>query len=112
LPWALRCFGAHIGRGVYLDSTDITEFDCATIGAESELNAFSGPQTHLFEDRVMKIGTVAIGARVSIGACSTILYNSQVGDDVRLGPLTLVAKGESLPAGTSWEGSPAAPMGG
>jgi hypothetical protein len=36
-----------------------------------------------------------------------ILYNSKVGDGVRLGPLTLVAKGEQLPAETRWEGSPA-----
>jgi hypothetical protein len=28
---------------------------------------------------------------------------------VHLGPLTLVAKGERLPVGTRWEGSPAAP---
>jgi hypothetical protein len=29
---------------------------------------------------------------------------------VNLGPLTLVAKGERLPAATRWEGSPAAPV--
>jgi carbonic anhydrase/acetyltransferase-like protein (isoleucine patch superfamily) len=76
------------------------------IGDEAELNAWSGPQTHWFEDRVMKIGTVDIGARVTVGACSTILYGAHVGDGVRLGPLTLVAKGERLPAGTCWEGAP------
>jgi acetyltransferase-like isoleucine patch superfamily enzyme len=58
----------------------------------------------------MKIGRVEIGARVTVGARSTILYDTQVGDDVRLGPLTLVAKGERLPAATAWEGSPAAPV--
>jgi non-ribosomal peptide synthetase-like protein len=110
LPWAMKLFGVHLGKGVYLDSTDMTEFDCAHIGDEAELNAMSGPQTHLFEDRVMKIGTVNIGARVTIGACSTILYGAQVDDDVWLGPLTLVAKGERLPANTCWEGSPAAPV--
>jgi non-ribosomal peptide synthetase-like protein len=109
LPWALRLLGARTGRGIYLNTTDMTEFDCVTIGDESELNAWSGPQTHLFEDRVMKIGAVEIGARVTVGARSTILYDSNVGDDVRLGPLTLVAKGERLPAATRWEGSPAGP---
>ena len=107
LPWALRLLGAHLGRGVYLNTTDLTEFDCVHIGHEAELNAWSGPQTHLFEDRVMKIGRVEIGDRVTVGVRSTILYDTQVGDDVRLGPLTLVAKGERLPAGTRWEGSPA-----
>ena len=108
LPWALRLLGAHIGQGVYLNTTDLTEFDCVHIGDEAELNAWSGPQTHLFEDRVMKIGLVEIGRRVTVGVRSTILYDTNVGDDVRLGPLTLVAKGERLPAGTRWEGSPAA----
>ncbi len=107
LPWALRLLGARIGKGVYLNTTDLTEFDCVRIGDEAELNAWCGPQTHLFEDRVMKIGMVEIGHRVTVGARSTILYDTKVGDDVRLGPLTLVAKGERLPAGTRWEGSPA-----
>ena len=109
LPYALRLLGAHIGRGVYLDTTDITEFDCVRIGDEAELNGSCGPQTHLFEDRVMKIGLVDIGSRATIGPCSTILYDTQVGDGVRLGPLTLIAKGERLPANTRWEGTPATP---
>jgi non-ribosomal peptide synthetase-like protein len=110
LPWALRLLGAKIGKGVYLNTTDLTEFDCVRIGDESELNALCGPQTHLFEDRVMKIGMVEIGAQTTIGPRTTILYDTQVGDRVHLGPLTLVAKGERLPASTRWEGSPAAPV--
>jgi non-ribosomal peptide synthetase-like protein len=109
LPWALRLLGARLGKGIYLGTTDLTEFDCVSIGDESELNDWCGPQTHLFEDRVMKIGRVEIGAGVTVGSCSTILYNTQVGDRAVLGPLTLVAKGERLPADTQWEGSPAVP---
>ena len=110
LPWALALLGAHCGRQVWLNTTDLTEFDCVTLGDGAELNAWSGPQTHLFEDRVMKIGRVVIGARVTVGARSTILYDTRVGDDARLGPLTLVAKGERLPPATAWTGSPAAPV--
>jgi non-ribosomal peptide synthetase-like protein len=110
LPWALRLLGAKIGSGVYMNTTDLTEFDCVRIGDEAELNAWCGPQTHLFEDRVMKIGLVEIGAQTTIGPRTTILYDTHVGNRVRLGPLTLVAKGERLPAGTRWEGSPAAPV--
>ncbi len=109
LPWALRLLGVRLGRQVWLNTTDFTEFDCITIGDGAELNAWSGPQTHLFEDRVMKIGRVHIGAQVTVGARSTILYDTHVGDGVRLGPLTLVAKGERLPPATAWTGSPATP---
>ena len=80
LPPALGLLGARIGRGVYLDTTDITEFDCVHIGAHSELNALCCPQTHLFEDRVMKIDHVRIGSRVTLGARCTVLYGAQVGD--------------------------------
>ena len=110
LPWALRLLGVRIGKGVFMNTTDMTEFDCVRIGDGAELNAWCGPQTHLFEDRVMKIGWVEIGAGVTVGARGTILYDAHVGANARLGPLTLVAKGEHLPAGTQWEGSPAKPV--
>ena len=109
LPLALNLLGCRIGRGVYLDTTDVTEFDCVQIGDYSELNALVCPQTHLFEDRVMKIDQVIIGERVYVGPRTTVLYGAVVGDNVRLGPLALVMKGESLPAGSSWCGCPATP---
>jgi non-ribosomal peptide synthetase-like protein len=68
LPVAFNLLGAKIGRGVYLDTTDITEFDCVHIGDYSELNALACPQTHLFEDRVMKIDHVVIGKQGLHGA--------------------------------------------
>jgi non-ribosomal peptide synthetase-like protein len=109
LPLAFNLLGSKIGRGVYLDTTDITEFDCVTIGDYSELNALACPQTHLFEDRVMKIDQVVIGSRVYMGARSAVLYSARVGHNARLGPLTLVMKGEYIPDASSWAGCPAAP---
>ena len=111
-PWlsdALNLLGAKIGRGVYLDTTDMTEFDCVHIGDHSELNALCCPQTHLFEDRVMKVDHVRIGSRVTLGPRCTVLYGAQVGDGAHLGPLTLVMKGENIPERTRWHGLPAAP---
>jgi non-ribosomal peptide synthetase-like protein len=32
LPWVLRLLGAKFGRGVCMHTTDITEFDCVTVG--------------------------------------------------------------------------------
>lgn len=109
LAWALRLLGVNVGRGTWINTTDLTEFDCVTIGDGAELNEHSGPQTHLFEDRVMRIGLVNIGARATLGVRATVLYDASVGEECRLGPLTLVAKGEHTPARTSWEGTPSAP---
>lgn len=109
LPMALRLFGVKIGKGVYMDATDITEFDCVTIGDHVAINAGACLQTHLYEDRLMKVGRISVGNDVTIGAGSTVLYDTQLGDGAVIGPLTLVMKGEELPMCTSWVGSPAQP---
>ncbi|MCH7380252.1 MULTISPECIES: delta-poly-L-ornithine synthetase PosA [Acinetobacter] len=109
LPFFLRLLGVGIGKDVYLDTADITEFDCVKIGDRAEFNSFSGPQTHLFEDRIMKIGQVNIGSDVVVNSRSIILYNANVADHAVLGPLTLVMKGENIPAKSAWIGSPAVP---
>ena len=110
LPWVLRLFGVTVGQGVCMLTTDITEFDCVTIGDFATINRVSALQTHLYEDRIMKIGPVVVGRGVSVGSFSTVLYDTKVGDYARLRPLTIVMKGESIPAHTEWEGAPAVPV--
>jgi non-ribosomal peptide synthetase-like protein len=107
LAWYLRLLGAKIGRRVYLETTDFSEFDLAHVGDEAALNSDCTVQTHLFEDRVMKMSHVDIGAGCSVGAGSLVLYDTRMEPSSRLGPLSLLMKGESLPAGTSWTGVPA-----
>jgi non-ribosomal peptide synthetase-like protein len=109
LPLALRILGTKTGKRVYMNTTDLTEFDLVTICSDAALNEDSGPQTHLFEDRVMKTGTVKIGERASIGARSIILYDTSVGNDVKITALSLVMKGEVLSPNTRWTGSPIKP---
>ncbi len=110
LPWTLRLFGAKFGKGVYMDTTDITEFDCVNVGSFVSINSLAALQTHLYEDRVMKVGRVHVGNGVTVGAGSTVLYDTRVGDYARLGPLTVVMKGEHIPAHSEWIGAPAVPM--
>lgn len=112
-PWLsvyLRLLGSKIGRDCFIDTTDITEHDLVHIGDEVALNEFSGLQTHLFEDRVMKVSSVTVGDRAVIGSYAIVLYDAEIGDDAQLGDLSVVMKGETLPTGTSWEGSPAQPV--
>jgi non-ribosomal peptide synthetase-like protein len=109
LPWALRPFGTRIGKGVWINWTDITEFDCITIGDHAVLNMHVCPQTHLYEDRVMKVGTIEIGTGATLGTGSTILYDTKIGDYAQVRPLTLIMKGEFLPPNTIWAGAPAQP---
>jgi non-ribosomal peptide synthetase-like protein len=110
LPWMLRPYGMKVGKGVFINSTDITEFDCIKIGDYSTINMQAEIQTHLYEDRVMKVGRIDIGKGVCVGTGTTILYDTKVEDWVQIGPLSLLMKGETLPTSTLWTGSPTQPM--
>lgn len=110
LPVALRLFGVKTGRGVYMDYADITEFDCVTIGDGAVVSSHAILQTHLYEDRLMKVGRITLGRGVSVGANATVLYDTELADDARVGPLTLVMKGEYIPAGRKFWGAPAGPV--
>jgi non-ribosomal peptide synthetase-like protein len=107
LPWYLRLMGTRIGRRVYIDTTGFLEWDLVEVGDRSALNEDCIMQTHLFEDRVLKASRLRIGADCVVGAASVVLYDAQLEDGARLDALSLVMKGERLPAGTAWLGSPA-----
>jgi non-ribosomal peptide synthetase-like protein len=104
---AWRLFGVGAGKRIFADTTHITEFDFVTIGDESALNLNCGLQTHLFEDRVMKLSYLHVGRACAVGCNSIVLYDTRMEDGSRLGPLSLLMKGESLPPSTAWEGIPA-----
>jgi non-ribosomal peptide synthetase-like protein len=106
LPWYLRLLGCRIGRGVWIDSTGFLEFDLVDIGDGAILNRDCILQTHLFEDRVLKGSRLRIGSDCEIGAHSIVLYDTEMKEGARLGALSLLMKGEVLPAGRVWVGSP------
>lgn len=103
----LRLFGAKIGRRCLIDTTYITEFDLVKLGNDVTIGTDVSLQTHLFEDRVMKMGYVTIQDGASVTARDVILYGATVGEDAHLAQLTLVMKGEAVPDNTRWVGVPA-----
>lgn len=106
LPMCLRLLGIKIGKKTCLFTTDFTEFDVIKIGNDVAMNKDCGPQTHLFEDRIMKIGEIRIDDQSSIGTRSIILYDTVIGKNVKLNPLSLVMKGENLSDDSVFEGCP------
>ena len=103
----LRWFGARIGRRTWIGTTYLTEFDLVEVDDDAAVGREASLQTHLFEDRVMKMSTLRVGAGATVGTRAIVLYDAVVGDGVTLGALSLVLKGEHLAAGTSWHGIPA-----
>lgn len=106
LPFVMRMLGANIGKRCTMMSFDLTEWDMVNLGDEAVLNAFCGPQTHLFEDRVMKVGPVTVESRATLKPYTICLPNSRVGQGSQLDSLSLLMKGESVPANQRWQGAP------
>jgi non-ribosomal peptide synthetase-like protein len=102
----LRLFGAKVGRRTWIATTYLTEFDLVRIGDDVAVGYSTSLQTHLFEDRVMKMSHVVLESGSSVGTRSVVLYDSVVGADVSVDALSLVMKGERLPDGTDWSGIP------
>ena len=106
-PLFFKLMGAKIGKNVFMETTEITEFDLVTIGDHVCLNHQCTIQTHLFEDRVMKMSYLKIGNQCNVGIMAVVLYDSVMENASSLSSLSLVMKGEVIPTGTRWAGSPA-----
>jgi non-ribosomal peptide synthetase-like protein len=104
LPMYYRAMGASIGRQVCLHRTRLIECDLVTVGSHATMEGLL--QTHLFEDRVMKLGTIHVEEGVSIGNGATVLYGTYVGAWASVGDASLVMKHETLEPGRRYRGLP------
>jgi non-ribosomal peptide synthetase-like protein len=107
IKYPLRLLGCRIGDKVCLYTTQITEFDLIKISNNVALNDNCTLQTHLFEDRVMKMSYVDIEKGSSVGGMSVVLYDSKMEEYSVLEPLSVLMKSETLPAHTRFTGAPA-----
>ena len=101
-----RWMGCRLGRWVFLETTLFSEFDLVEIGDEAALNYGATIQTHLFEDRVMKSDVLKIDERASVGNMAVVLYATEMQRGASLDALSVLMKGEVLPAATCWTGIP------
>ncbi len=105
LPLLYRALGARIGRQVCILGGLVLEGDLTTVGDYASVEGVL--QTHLFEDRVMKLGTVHVEAGASIGSEAYVLYDSHIGAGASLGDLSLCMKQETFLPGRRYRGLPA-----
>jgi non-ribosomal peptide synthetase-like protein len=103
----VRLLGARVGRRVYMETTYLTEFDLVHVGDDAMVGGTTSLQSHLFEDRVMKMSYVTVGQGCTVGPRSVVLYDAVLEAGASLDALSLAMKGECLPAGTHWRGIPA-----
>jgi len=104
----LRMYGIKVGKRCNIMTTYMTEFDLVEIGDDCTISEMTSLQTHLFEDRVMKMSYVRISNGCSVGVRDIILYDSKLEENVVLDSLSLVMKGETLHANGRYRGIPVA----
>jgi non-ribosomal peptide synthetase-like protein len=106
----LRLMGCKIGKWCYLGTTLFSEFDLVEIGDRACLNIGATIQTHLFEDRVFKADVIKIDDDCTVGNMAVVLYGTEMRPASNLGPLSVLMKGEMLPEGSRWHGTPCEPL--
>jgi non-ribosomal peptide synthetase-like protein len=102
----LRLLGCKVGQHCYIASNLFSEFDLIEIADYAAINEGAILQNHLFEDRIMKSSYLRIGEHCSVGNMAVVLYDTSMGDRSVLGPLSLLMKGEVMPADSNWYGAP------
>jgi non-ribosomal peptide synthetase-like protein len=105
----LRMLGARIGRGVWCDTYWLPETDLVDLRDGATVNHGCVVQTHLFHDRVLTMDTVTLQAGATLGPNSVILPAATLGRHSTVGPVSLVMRGELVPAQTRWIGNPIGP---
>ena len=104
----LRAMGARVGRGVWCETTAITEFDLVHLGDGCAVNRHAVLETHLFHDRLMRVAPARMDAGSTLGPSSALLPDTRLGAGACVGGRSVVMRGEELPAGTRWQGAPVA----
>ncbi|MFG2880794.1 Pls/PosA family non-ribosomal peptide synthetase [Streptomyces sp. NPDC048297] len=102
----LRGLGAHVGRGVWVESYWLPETDLVTLEDAVTVNRGCVLQTHLFHDRILRTDTVVLREGATLGPGGIVLPGSAVGARTTLGPASLVMAAESVPDDTRWLGNP------
>ncbi|WP_407921890.1 Pls/PosA family non-ribosomal peptide synthetase [Actinoplanes missouriensis] len=104
----LRTLGARIGRGVWLETHWLPEYDLVSLGAGATVNRGCVVQTHLFHDRIMAMDEVTLGAGATLGPHGIVLPGASIGARTTVGPGSLVTRGDAVPDDSRWLGNPIA----
>ncbi|MBM2614934.1 amino acid adenylation domain-containing protein [Actinoplanes sp. LDG1-06] len=104
----LRSLGAKIGRGAWVETLWLPEYDLVRLGAGATVNRGCVVQTHLFHDRIMSMDTVTLGAGATLGPHGIVLPGAGIGARTTVGPGSLVTRGDVVPDDTRWLGNPIA----
>jgi len=107
----LRAMGLKIGRRVVLGPqfAQVVDPDMIEIGDGATVSAMF--QAHTFEDRVLKVDRVRIGAGATLSRGTVPLYGAVIDERTHLGANSVVMKREHLLPGLRYQGVPSHAVG-
>ena len=107
----LRAMGLKIGRRVVLGPmfSQVVDPDMIEIGDGATVVAFF--QAHTFEDRVLKVDRVRIGAGATLARGTVPLYGAVIGARTHVGAGSVIMKREHLLPGLRYQGVPSRAVG-
>ncbi len=103
----LRLNGARMGRGVYVNSLSISDYNLIECGDNVVIGGGVQLSGHTVESGIVKTARIRLGNNVTIGVGSVVEIGAEIGDDAQVGALSFVPKHAVLPAGGVYAGAPA-----
>ena len=104
----LRALGARIGRGVLVLTPSVPVCtDLLSIGSGSVLRKGVSFSCYRAHDGLIQTGPVRLGTNVFVSESTVLDIDTAMGDDAQLGHASSLHRGQSVPAGQSWHGTPA-----
>src|SRR6266566_8091238 len=104
----LRALGAKVGPSTVILSRRIPVCtDLLTIGAGTVIRRESSFHCYRAQAGRIEIGSVTLGRDVFVGEVAVLDIDTSMGDGAQLGHTSSLHRGQSVPAGERWHGSPA-----
>jgi non-ribosomal peptide synthetase-like protein len=105
----LRAMGARVEADVWIETTAVTEYDVLELRRGAVANRESCLMTHLFHDRLLRIGPSLLMPGATIGPHGAVLPDTILGTQTHIGPRSVLLRGEELPDRSRWHGTPVVP---
>ncbi|MGW4913935.1 Pls/PosA family non-ribosomal peptide synthetase [Streptomyces sp. NPDC004270] len=106
----LRALGARIGKGVTIFSHSVPVCtDLLTIGAGTVVRKDAFLLCYRAHAGHIQTGRVTLGADVFVGEKTVLDIDTSMGDGAQLGHSSALYRGQAVPDGEHWHGSPAEP---
>ncbi|MEV7245244.1 Pls/PosA family non-ribosomal peptide synthetase [Streptomyces sp. NPDC093248] len=108
----LRALGARVGKGVTILTRSVPVCtDLVTIGAGTVIRKDSFLLGYRAHSGRIQTGRITLGRGAFVGEKTILDIDTSIGDDAQIGHSSALHRGQAVPDGERWHGSPAEPGG-